>query len=554
MVIQKIDNKAAIKKLLNKGENFLAPGKYDSALFYFNKALILCNPKAEYADDYVTSLVDIADVQQRYGDYYEAETTLTKALPYLDKTTMPKHAINVYSLMANNYYSTYDQVNALIYEKKALKKAISSFRKAGIITNIAFIYIQQKKHREAINLLRPLSKRKIRDKIDPPNTDVQHAAILYYLGLCYLRIENHKELALNCFNESLELTIKTNNDYELIANYYALYLYYKKYNNPELELINARKAYDCAKTVKSSTNTINMLANLIRVDNAKNSRKHWEVYLRLSDSVTMSRKKAKNQFAKSIYDSQKDKEENLELKSRKAENEVQLERQKNRSFISYILISVSIISLVFLAFYIITKGKREKNDIVLKSEMRISSKLQDELSKKVYQAFHFAENNDLNTIENKEKLLSSLNDIYTKTRNISKENSQILTDERYVLGLKEMISEYKTQNINILLNGFDAVLWNTFDKNIKIVLYRILQELFQNMKNHSNANLVSVAVKSHNKILNLTYTDNGEGIRTNKIIFKKGLKNVEDRIKSVNGQIDICALDHGFKVFIKLPI
>src|SRR6218665_1079469 len=491
----KENRSAEIQKLIKKGETYFDPGKFDSAFFYFEKAKSLCNPKEDFADVYVESLVCITDVQQRYGDFYEAETTLTKAIPYLEKTKNPKHAINVYALMANNYFSIYDYENALYYQRKALKRAISTFRKSDIITDIAFIYIHQKKYKEAINLLRPLAKHKIRDKVDPPNTDVQYSAVLYDLGLCYLRIGNHKELALDCFNRSLELTIKTNNNYELVANYYSLYLYHQKYNNPELARINIQKAYECAKKTKASIYEINMLGYLIRADNVNNSRKHFNNFLTLSDSINISRKKAKNQFANLIYGSKKDKEENLELKNQKAGKELQLQKQKNRSYISYVVISLSLFLILFLIFHITSKGKREKNDAIFKSEMRISNKLDNELNLYIYQTLLFVQDKDLEDTENKEKLVNSLNDIYSKTRNISRENSKIPTDDRYIFVLKEMISEYKTEDVNIILNGFDPISWNTIDKNKKIILYRILQELLFNMKKSNSSSLVSIIAK-----------------------------------------------------------
>lgn len=551
----KENHSAEIRKMVEKGNTVLASGKMDSALIYFNKAQLLCNPKENYADDYVYSLTNIANILQRNGDFYQVETTLTKTFPYLEKTTNPKYAINVYAVMAYNYYHTYDNEKSLYYHRKALKKAISTFRKASIISDIAFVYMQQKKYQEAIDLLEPLSRQKIVDKIVPANTDFQHAAILYNLGLSYLYLGNHKELALDCFNKSLEITIKTNDDFELIGNYFALYQYYKKYNNPELKKINAWKAYNCAKRAKSSTNEINMLAGLIEADDAKNSKKHFEIYVKMVDSTIISRKKAKNQFANVIYDSKKDKDENLELKNQKAEKELQLERQKNRSTISYVIIIFSAFIVLFLSFYMSSKGKKEKSEAINDSELRISKKLHDQLANDVFQVLSFADSNDMENSANKEKLLSNLDQIYSKARTISKENSFIKTNEEYFPILKEMISGYKTSNVNILLNGFDTVDWNKLDRSKKIILYRVLQELFENMKKHSNASLVSFTIKIHDKNLIATYIDNGDWTKNNRLILKNGLQNVENRIKTINGTITfVNNLEKGFKASFNFPI
>lgn len=553
--IPKNKNKAEIKELLKTGDFYYETGKSDSAVFYYTKANLLCNPKREYIDEYVRSLTSIADVQQRCGNFYEAETTLTKTFPYLEKTSMPKFTINVYSLMGNNYFRTSDNEKALFYQRKALKKAVSTFRKSCIISDIAFIYMRQKKYKQAIDLLAPLVRRKIRDKIDPPNTDVQYSAKLYNLGLCYLRLGNHKELALKCFNESLDLTLPTHDDYELIGNYYALYLYYKKYQNPKLKRINAQKAYDCAKRAESITNQISTLGNLIEADDAQNAKRHWAVYNRLIDSVTVSMKKSKNEFASIQYDARKDKEENLELKSQKIENELELERQKNRSFISYNVIFVSVISSLFLVIYLRMKDKKERNDIVFKSEMRISTKLQTELTKNILEILTFTKNSDFKIEENKEQFLSDLNNIYIKTRNISKENSIILTDENYENGLKEMISDFTSSHVNIIVNGLNTITWSKIDRVKKITVFRVIQEIFGNMKILDDASLISITFKNDTNTITIIYTDNGSQTYTKVSLLKKRLQNVENRIKTIKGKLNFeTSLENKLKISFTFPI
>ncbi|MTH17359.1 tetratricopeptide repeat-containing sensor histidine kinase [Flavobacterium sp. LC2016-01] len=538
-----------------KAYAFWDSGKNDSALFYFNKTKLLCEPKADYADYYVGSINNIVEILQQNGDYYEAETTLIKAFPYLEKTTNVKYPVNAYTFMAYNYLYTYDYEKALYYHKKALKKAVSTFRKARILSEIAFVYMHQKKYQEAIDLLEPIARYKIVDKITPSNTDVQRAAILYNLGLSYLYRGNHKKSAFKCFDESLKLTLTLNDEYELIGNYHAFYKYYLKYNNPELKKRYAEKAYYCAKKAKSATNEINMLAQLIEADSPENSKKHWKVYIRMVDSLIVSRKKAKNQFADAIYNSKKDKEENLELKTQKAEKELQLERQKNRNIILYISIVFVLSAFLFLFFRLSKKGKKEKNEAIYMSETRISKKLDAELANDLYQTINLIQKGNLEQNENKDQLLNSLENIYLKTRNISKENSFITTNENYISELKEMISGYKTDKVNIILNGFDAIRWNEIEKNKKIILYRVLQELFLNMKKHSQASLASTTFKINEKNLIVTYADNGTGTKNNNFILKNGLQNVESRIKTINGTITFDKnSDNGFKLSFTFPI
>jgi signal transduction histidine kinase len=211
--------------------------------------------------------------------------------------------------------------------------------------------------------------------------------------------------------------------------------------------------------------------------------------------------------------------------------------------------------ILFLYFHLTSKGKKEKNVAIFNSEIRISKKLHDELANDVYQTIAFAETRDLEKDDNKEKLLNNLDTIYFRTRNISKENSNISTDKNYPQELKEMISDHKSPEINILTNGFDTIRWNEIGKNKKIILYRVLQEFFMNMKKHSQATLVSVTFKIKDSNMTVIYIDNGIGASNNTLIFKNGLQNVENRIKTINGTLIFDNnSDKGFKLSFTFPV
>lgn len=85
-----------------------------------------------------------------------------------------------------------------------------------------------------------------------------------------------------------------------------------------------------------------------------------DIYINLIDSTYEITQKAKNQFARIKYNSKREKEENLRLKTHKAENELKLERQKNRNIISYIIIVISLCLILILYYYLTSKANREK--------------------------------------------------------------------------------------------------------------------------------------------------------------------------------------------------
>ncbi|MFW0738997.1 tetratricopeptide repeat-containing sensor histidine kinase [Flavobacterium sp. T12S277] len=550
----RIENKertAAIKKNIDQGDKLFDKGAYADSYFYYKKATQLCKPIDHYADDYVYSYLSIANLQQNMSNYIACEESIAMVLPHLKKTSKPKFTYNTYTLLAYNYYFTYDDDNALFYHKKALKLATSPYKKAVILCDISNIYLNQKKYKKVIDILEPLAKRKIKHETDSIKTANAYAILLENLGYCYYEVGDPR--ALDCLKKSSAIKLKLNEDYELVSSYNNLALYYSK-TNPALSKLYAEKEYQSACKANSATFKANSLSSLITKSEGKELKKYALSYIKIIDSLTIARRKSKNQFSTIKYSSNQNKEENFQLKAQKAENELQLERQKKRNIVSYIVMfSTTMISLLVFV-HLLSKSRKEKNDAILQSEIRISKKLHDELAQDVYQTLKFSAHTDLKQEENKDQLLNSLNAIYAKARNISKENSSIVTDENYSTVLKEMISGFKTADLNIILNGFDQISWNEIEKGKKIILYRILQELFGNMKKHSQATLVSLNFKDIEKKITINYSDNGVGAYNRSLILKNGLQNVESRIKTINGNIIFDSNSKtGFKLSFNFP-
>ncbi|TPG37917.1 tetratricopeptide repeat-containing sensor histidine kinase [Flavobacterium pectinovorum] len=549
--LRKKNHTIEIKRLTDIADIYFDTNKKDSAIYFFNKAKKLCDPKINTID-YVYALSCIAELQLEQGNYIACEANATEALPYLKYIKNPRYSWIIYNILGNNYANNYDNSNAILYLKKALALKSSAWRKYITLNNLAAIYMDEKKYKDAMDIFNILASQKNISKYDAINHN-NYSFVINNLGFCHYKLGNSKK-ALNYFYEALKIRLKPETQEGLITTYKYLSIFFEK-TNPHLSREYAKKAYVHALKIDNAIDKIETLGLLIKHSEGHELKQHTLSYLKLVDSITIARQTAKNQFTNIQYNSKKDKEENLKLKTQKAENKLQLERQKERIIIAYIII-VFILGLVgFQYFHFKGKGKKEKDEAVFKSELRISKKLNDELANDVYQTMAFAENRDLKLIENKEHLLNNLENIYLRTRNISKENSKITTDNNYVSALKEMIAEFKTPKINILLNGFDGVFWDKVEKNKKIILYRVLQELFLNMKKHSQATLVSITFKIKEKNIVVTYNDNGTGISKNDLILKNGLQNVENRIKTINGTV-IFDLDYekGFKLSFTLPL
>lgn len=541
-------NKILISTLITKADQFNKNCKNtDSAFFYYNKAKLLCNPKID-TENYVSTLNSMAEIQLNHGDYIGSETTITAAIPYLKYITKSEIAWNTYTTLGTNYLYTYDYTNALLNYNKALGLKTDEWRKQSTKSNIAWVLMKQKKYDEALQIFLRLSTKKETQK----KREIL-AKVIDNIGVCYFRLDDPR--GIQYLNQGLKIRTEIDDKLGIAISKLHLARYYDENHNELLSKENALAAYTIFNRMHYIERKQSSLKILIKNSSNNELKKYSLLYINLIDSIHEVRQKAKNQFAKIKYDSKHEKEENLKLKTSKAENDLKLERQKNRNIISYIIIALSLCMVLILYFYLTSKSNREKIEATYRSETRISKKLHDELANDIYHTMAFAENKNLALNENKEQLLQNLDAIYARTRDISKENGIITTDENYISSLKEMISGFSTPNINLILNGLDTISWNEVDKNKKITLYRVLQELLVNMRKYSEATLVGISFKKTEKSITVNYTDNGKGIESDKIVFKNGLYNVEYRILKIKGEVEIKSTkDQGFKVFFKFPI
>ncbi|MFV5702543.1 ATP-binding protein [Flavobacterium sp. XS2P12] len=487
----------------------------------------------------------MAQIQCNQGDHSGSETTSIEAFPFIENSNKYLYGeTNIYIGLGNNYLITFDNDNAIYYFKKAINSKTDEEIKSGIINNISMAYTEKGDYQKAIQILLPLILKK--ELINNPGT---FARINDNLGHSYDKSGSSK--AFFYLNKGLKIREQIKDNWGLVSSYYNLSEYYKT-RNPNLSNKYAMIAYKKATKVNVVDDRLQCLKSIIQNSTGNKSKEYSLLYLHINDSINKVRQKAKNQFAKIKYDSKKEKEENLKLKAQKI---IQEEQQHHRNLFLYFGVGIIILISILTSNFLIAKNKREKIKASYTTEIRIAKKLHDELANDVYHTMAFAETQDLSTSQNKEILLNNLDTIYSRTRNISKENSIIEAGPLFLSGLKEMMSSFNNNEVNILINGIDTINWTTLDNNKKITVYRVLQELLVNMKKHSQCSLVVISFKKNEGKLQIGYSDNGVGATFEKIDSKNGLQNVENRIQSIKGTVLFDTKSNkGFKVSFMFPI
>jgi signal transduction histidine kinase len=107
--------------------------------------------------------------------------------------------------------------------------------------------------------------------------------------------------------------------------------------------------------------------------------------------------------------------------------------------------------------------------------------------------------------------------------------------------------------INIETYGIEERLEST----VEMILFRVLQEIVNNILKHAHATEVSIQFVKHEKELSLIIEDNGVGFDTKNLENFEGigLKNIQSRINYINGKVFFDSyLTKGTTVNIEVPL
>ncbi|MBI1286876.1 MAG: PAS domain S-box protein [Flavobacteriales bacterium] len=153
-----------------------------------------------------------------------------------------------------------------------------------------------------------------------------------------------------------------------------------------------------------------------------------------------------------------------------------------------------------------------------------------------------------------EKLNTNLQSAIREVRGISHD---LMPEVLESFGLKEAVKQIcaSLQDRSGIQVKFDhADLEPRYNSLIEMNLYRITQELVNNIQKHSNCKRVFVSLMDHGDSLNLMVEDDGKGFDRSQDVNGIGLKNIRSRVALMGGQIDIeSALDSGTLINIEVP-
>ena len=511
---------------------------FDSAYYYYNESQKVY---AAIKDSVKVAgrLLNMAIIVSESDNYNQSDQLAIEGLKYLKNSKEGTLQGSLYNCMAINSKKQGEYKEALYWYNKAIESTQNEVNRKVYIGNTANIHRILGDYDNSIAINQGLIS-------DPEiKSDLKvYARVLD--NLTYSTWKKTQDVSLkNDFQTALDIREKENFRSAQITSHVHLSELYLK-NDIQKSRLHARKMYNLAIDLNTIDDRLQALKILMA--SYENDDEKFNVfakkYIFLEDSIVQVRNKLANKYRKIQYDSELNRTENATLRTKSVEEELALEKSRRMNSIYIALGVISMFVFAFILLLLRERYQKEKLEEVVLTESRISKKVHDEVANDLYRVMSKLEKQP----DERDTLLNDLDNIYSKTRDISRENNALDLEQDFGELLGDLLMSYKSTNINIITKGLKKVRWEKISPLRKTAIFRVIQELMTNMKKYSEAQIVILSFDEVKYKVLIKYSDDGVGC-----VLKKnnGLLNAENRITSLSGKFTLQSeKDKGFKATI----
>ena len=121
------------------------------------------------------------------------------------------------------------------------------------------------------------------------------------------------------------------------------------------------------------------------------------------------------------------------------------------------------------------------------------------------------------------------------------------------VALKDLCDGAVMSGLKISFRAFDFK--EDFSAQVKVMIYRIIQELVYNAVKHAQASKIMVQCTQSGQYIFITVEDNGKGFVPGDVsTSSRGLKNIRNRVDLLSGKMEIDSSANGTHVNIELYV
>jgi signal transduction histidine kinase len=499
------------------------------------------------------------DYKQAAAWFYKAQEEIR-----LKKLTDPYYVVSVFNNMGFLWMQLKDSVQALRYVQKAKQAALDS-RDDKLLGNV-YVNLGYYNYvfRADLKAAEECYKQSLRLAQAANDLRGQQTSI-HNLGSLMVE-QGQPEKAIAYFRQALELKTDSDPYTSVIGGYYALATVYFSLKDYEKAESNVMTALNKARETGMKEYVAKGYELLYLI---YSSRKQYEkafgfarMYILVNDSIiTAEKNKAINELEIRYSTLEKDRLlMQKQLQIGKQENNL---RKKN-ILIAWISGGALLITLILFSLYRLNKHRQnlQLNQIrILKQEQeigRLKAMMQGEEKERtrIARELHdgiggmlVAVKMNLGVVRKEypqlkdprklDDILEMLNDTSSEVR---KTAHNLMPDILTRHNLSEALVIY-TENINtsdeleIELQFHGKI--DQLNKGSELIIYRIIQELIQNIIKHANATYAVVQLVANENKLSIFVEDNGTGFDMDEVDQGYGLKNLKTRVLTLQGDLSI---------------
>ena len=582
----------------------------DSALYYINKMKTISG-KLDFPEGIIYADVKLAEIHNMSGNYAEAMQVNRQNLSYANIRGTPYQKADVFKTMAMGFSMQGKNDSALNYYLNALKiyeGNKDSLGMAKVMVNMAVVYNHMGEKKKAIQYCER-SKRifKERDKN-------AHLVTLTNLALYQAYDKQYNASEAN-YKEALQIANEDSN-YNSLAHIYSGLVdvaYWKK--NYASMLPYADRFKQVAATMQNDYVTLRANLSMGRALFFNNRLDEAEAYFK--DALKQSDQLEDNELLKDVYGmysylllrkgninafdnyrqkidslsslennnlvtrATKELETQYETKKKDDQIKIQSATIKEKQLWNYLL-GGTIAALCIIGF-ISLRAYRQKQKAIEKEKQLTATKAvlqgQDEersrLAKDLHDglggmlsgikfSFSNMKENMIMTPDNHQAFARNMDMLDGIIHELRRVAHNMMPESLIKFGLDTALRDMcnYVQQAGALKASYQSLgLENiSIDKNIAINIYRIVQELLNNIMKHAKATEALVQVAYNNGHFSITVEDNGSGFDTSIINKSKeqagmGWASIQNRVDSLKGKMDVqSSVQKGTSVLIEFNI
>ncbi len=502
-------------------------------------------------------------INKNKGDYSAAlENHFCSERINLQKNNKKALATN-YNDIGIIYKTLKEYDKALEYYKKANALTVEMEFKRGIVmtnNNIGTIYDAKKDYENAVIYFKIAFEKAIEYDI----LSGQSIA-LSNLGEVY-GIKGDEQKARIYFTKAMLIDRKTGDDYGLSISYMNIAGTFKHSNSNDSALFYYNKAEEKAKFLKANQLLIDIYSNMYQVfekaGDYKTALEKHKSYLQYQDSVYNESKAKQLAETEAKYEALKKDQEIKNLKNEQLLANIQQKQYQSERIAWISLFLIGVILIVYFYKRYQQKQIQEFNKKLLvqkESYLKAIVETQEEERKRIAKDLHdgvgqtmsgiklalvnIVSNFPVDNESEKKKLMElvqNVDDACVEVRSISHQMMpRLLQEDGLIPSIADMLDKSFAMS-DIQYNFEHFGMEKRLRENVEIGVYRICQELINNIIKHSGASSVNVQLFRNGKTMVLLVEDNGKGFEFQDKKDKGiGLLNISSRVETIHGEFNL---------------